>query len=312
MKKSVLKNSIIFLCLIILSGCSFKFYFNTYEDAYSQYLEEERKKEEEKEKKIKSRNYIDENMNPYFTLLNNEEKQVYYDILENANNYNKEIIELTYQLPLDNVHNAFLSVMYDNPELFWLKSYLYYTFENEDKIPEIVLKYYEDTEDLELMKNNLNNAVLEIVTEANKLSSNIEKEKYVHDILASKIEYDFSMKEDQRAYGALINNKSVCSGYAKAFQLVMRKLNIPTYYISGDITKDGDVGPHAWNMVKLENELYNVDLTWDDVIDQYGKNRIIYRYFNVNDDTMNQNHVRKDLSIKLPNALGGKYSNMYN
>lgn len=309
MKYNILKICLVFICLIFFNGCSFNYYFYDDYDPNTQFLEEEKRIEAERQKKIKSRNYIDETMNPYFSLLNNEEKQIYYDILENANSYNKEEFDLTYQIPIDNVHKVFLSVLYDNPELFWLKSYLYYTFEGEEEVISIVLKYYEDIEELDIMKQKLNDVVDKVVNEANNISTAIEKEKYVHDYLAKKIQYDMDMKEDQRSYGALVYDKAVCSGYAKAFQLIMRKLNIPTFYVNGDITKDGDLGPHAWNIIKLDEDYYNVDLTWND---RDKDNTIVYKYFNISDEEINSNHVRKELSEKLPNALGGKYSNLYN
>ena len=66
---------------------------------------------------------------------------------------------------------------------------------------------------------------------------------------------------------AIVNKKTVCAGYAKAFQLLLTKLNIPCYYIVG-FAKEA----HAWNIVKLDG-YYNVDLTWDDAKEQY-------KYFN--------------------------------
>ena len=310
MKNSILKIGIILICLICFSGCSFVYdYLMDNYDPNLQYIQEEKRKEEERQQIIKSRNYIDENMNIYFSFLTDEEKQVYYDILENANKYNQEMFDLTYNtLYIDNIENIFNSVLFDNPELFWLKSYLYYTYEGEENVISLELKYYEDLEDLNLMKQKLNNITEKIVNETNHYLNDFEKEKFVHDKLAKSIEYDMDMKDDQRVYGALVDNKAVCAGYAKAFQLIMRKLNIPTYYISGDINEGDDTGPHAWNIIKLDDGLYNVDLTWNDD-DKH--DRIHYDYYNISDEIINKNHNRKDISLKIPNALGGKYSNLY-
>ena len=40
-------------------------------------------------------------------------------------------------------------------------------------------------------------------------------------------------KYNQTAYSALVNGSTVCAGYSKAFQLLMTKLGIPTYYVVG-------------------------------------------------------------------------------
>ena len=79
---------------------------------------------------------------------------------------------------------------------------------------------------------------------------------------------------------------------------IMNKLGIRTYYITGDSS-----GDHSWNIVELENEYYNVDLTWDD------QKKISYRYFNVPDSIFTKTHIRKDLSIYLPVCRGNKYYN---
>jgi transglutaminase/protease-like cytokinesis protein 3 len=81
----------------------------------------------------------------------------------------------------------------------------------------------------------------------------------------------------------------------------MTKLGIPTYYITGDAN-----GDHAWNLILLDDGFYNVDLTWDDQVD-----RIIYKYYNVNEEMITTDHTRRELSTKLVKAEGSKYINKY-
>ena len=309
---------LIFILVIILftNACYIRFNipfdYSEYEyteDDNLKYLEEENKRiEEEKQKKIASRNYIDIEFNPYFGLLNDEEKQIYYDLLENANNYNKEIIKLTYEINFERLHYVFLSLLYDNPELFWLKSYIYYKYEDSDIVSKVKLEYYDDVDNVNIMRQQIDSVVNEIVTEANKFSYVYQKEKYVHDILVKKITYDVSMIDDQRVYGALVLNKSVCSGYAKSFQLIMRKLNVPTFYVFGEVSSNGKSELHAWNLIKLDGELYNVDVTWDDYDYDYD---IGYQYYNLNDYEFSYNHSRKELSTYLGSATATKYSYWY-
>ena len=45
-----------------------------------------------------------------------------------------------------------------------------------------------------------------------------------------------------------------------AFYRLMTEMDIPCRIVSG--TADG--GSHAWNIVKMDGEWYNVDVTWDD------------------------------------------------
>ena len=65
------------------------------------------------------------------------------------------------------------------------------------------------------------------------------------------------------AYGALVNHKSVCAGYADAFSVLCEVSELESARISGPTKEDGD-GPHAWNMVKINGDWYLVDTTWED------------------------------------------------
>ena len=56
-------------------------------------------------------------------------------------------------------------------------------------------------------------------------------------------------------------------------------------------------------MVKIENEWYYVDLTWNDTGDR--KN---YRYFNVNDSTFLKNHSAFEIETEVPGVGSWCYS----
>ena len=60
--------------------------------------------------------------------------------------------------------------------------------------------------------------------------------------------------------GALLDGyQPVCEGYAKALQLLCHEANIPCVQVSGDAG-----GGHMWTAVKLEDDWYFCDPTWDD------------------------------------------------
>lgn len=250
---------------------------------------------------VKNRNYIDAEFFPYYALLSESEKEVYYDILEGAQEY-KEYVTPSRKIKIDQVSYIFHAVMFDHPELFWLDSkYSYDYYHNNDEVIKINLNYTSVINDIEHNRDIFNTAVNTIVDAAKTYELDYEKEKYVHDALINIITYDENYKDDQSAFGALIYNKGVCAGYAKAFQIIMTKLGIPTYYITG--TAEGE---HAWNLILLDDGYYNIDLTWDDQVD-----RIIYKYYNVNEDMISKDHTRKDLSTKIVKAEGTKYINKY-
>ena len=62
-------------------------------------------------------------------------------------------------------------------------------------------------------------------------------------------------------YGALKDGCAVCEGYACAAKLILNKLNIECDIELGNVIGGGG---HAWNLVRLEGNWYQLDVTWND------------------------------------------------
>lgn len=73
--------------------------------------------------------------------------------------------------------------------------------------------------------------------------------------LVKNVEYELSTHE-QHIYGTLFNKKTVCAGYSKTFALLCRYVGIECDYMHTDA-----IGNHAWNLIKLRDYWYVVDLT---------------------------------------------------
>lgn len=68
-------------------------------------------------------------------------------------------------------------------------------------------------------------------------------------------------------YGAIVETKVVCEGYARMFKYIMDGLNIPCILVSGIATNsEGETELHAWNYVELNGQWYAVDVTWNDPV----------------------------------------------
>lgn len=107
-----------------------------------------------------------------------------------------------------------------------------------------------------------------------------KKAKYIHDYLANNILYQDTVN-DQNAYSAVVEGKTVCAGYAKSYQDLLTRLGIKCWYISGYARE-----PHAWNVLWLDGECVYTDVTWADQ-DTY----IQYSYFNISKEQMEQDHT---------------------
>lgn len=65
------------------------------------------------------------------------------------------------------------------------------------------------------------------------------------------------------AYGALVRGLAVCDGIAAAFALAASAMGYAVTVVSGNAAKDGHREEHAWNVIRVGNDCYHVDVTWD-------------------------------------------------
>ena len=241
---------------------------------------------------------FDELFYPYYHMLGEKEKKLYKQIYANANAQTAEFRPVEECTPKQWIA-AWDCVFYDHPELFWMNNSKYYEYDYSGSVIKVGLEFYSEIPDVEKARTRFNNAANEILAGATDLATDYDKEKYIHDALVNKISYMFNSM-DQSAFSSIPNDYTVCCGYAKAFQYLMQKLGVPTYFVIG---WGGEM--HAWNIIKLDDEYYNVDVTWDDT------DPMTYDFFNVT-DKKNLMHTRMYQSRYLPACNGTTYSGLEN
>lgn len=232
---------------------------------------------------------------PYFSYLSADEKIIYKQIYANATEISKYFVPKV-KINISQLKKVFEAVYNDHPELFWLNTSYSYKYTPDNNCVQIILSFNETINDIVNAKKKFDTEVNKIISAANKLKTNYEKEKYVHDTIVKSVKYDKNASMNQSAYSALVNKSTICAGYSRAFQYIMINLHIPTYYCVGISSVN-----HAWNIVKLDDGYYNVDLTWDNT----DSNR--YKYFNKTDSDFSITHKRTGLSLKLPKCNATKY-----
>lgn len=126
------------------------------------------------------------------------------------------------------------------------------------------------------MIKEINNKVLSIInTYITSDMSDYDKIKVIHDYIINNTVYDKTKSGySHLAYGALIDHSAICGGYTDAMSIFLFALNIPNYKISTD--------EHIWNLVKLDNTWYHLDLTWDDPVNDI-KDILSHNYFLITD-----------------------------
>lgn len=190
------------------------------------------------------------------------------------------------------------------------------TVEYSSEIHEI----YDDTAVVEAYKNGdsskLNEKDKYVLDTASNVIKDIiqdkmtdyEKEKTMYDWLFHYATYDDSSlaaisddNDNYTPYGVFKSRKTICVGNATTFKLFMDMMGIDCQIIHSTA-----YGEHAWNMVKIDEEWYHVDLT----MDTDGSGNPQYNYFNVPDTVISTNGCSYDTK-NYPTATSTKDCYIY-
>lgn len=242
--------------------------------------------------------FFDANLYPYYHMIDSKGQHLYRQIFANAAAMNAAFVPIE-AVPVSQLKNVVMAVYNDHPELFWLNTIFTCKYDKNKICAELELEFNMTKEELATASSEFFNTTNNLLTQVEHLATPYEKERRLHDMLIERIEYEKGADKNQSAYSALVEGKSVCAGYARAYQYLMQRLGIPCYYCTGFAGTD-----HAWNIVALDDGYYNVDLTWDDT--PGGE----YDYFNKTDKEYAKTHVRRDLSVNLPKCEGERYRNL--
>jgi len=167
--------------------------------------------------------------------------------------------------------NVFSIIIMEHPELWWIGwfTYYYYYYYNS-YIHEITYNMIRDDETSRFREYNaqsiasinkkiemVKNDIMEKISKLN-LTTDYAIIRYIHDYLIIRNTYllDESRLHIRSLYGSMVENTCVCAGYAEAFQYMAQQYNIECI--------KGLSMTHEWNYVKLNNNWYVMDLTWDD------------------------------------------------
>lgn len=136
-------------------------------------------------------------------------------------------------------------------------------------------------EEIALLNTAIDDIYPKIVNENATVEENI---KSVHDYIINNTKYDISRKNGESeyhsdtAYGALYEGYAVCGGYSDTMSLFLNRMNIPNFKASSDM--------HIWNVVNVNGQWLNLDLTWDDPISIDGLDYLEYDFFLIDSQRM--------------------------
>ena len=167
-----------------------------------------------------------------------------------------------YEIHRDNMEHVVDGVINDNPDLYHVLTCKWYYSSSTGLVSRLVPTYGEGLDDAAFM-----NGMAEALAVVDEGMSDLEKAVAFHEYLALNCEYDLNYytsagpdPTSYSAYGVFAKKVAVCQGYALAFKYLCNQVGINCYMVTSTGMN------HAWNMVELDGELYQVDITWDDPV----------------------------------------------
>lgn len=237
------------------------------------------------------------------SILDEDEQLIYDEIKEALLQFKTDVTFTTPRVKAQKGREIFQMVLTDHGEIFWAKMIKGYTnvITKNATNNTMSFSYAYTVDEAKEIKEQIDPKIQAIVDEANKYDSDEEKIRFVHDKLIEIGTYNGNYSKEQYSeFQSIISlyttGETVCNGFANSFKFIMNRLGIDALsikYVSEEEDKN-----HIWNMVKVNGEWKNIDITYDNARARDNNTKTDYTYFLVDNDFFYQTHPKV---IKLPN-----------
>lgn len=173
-----------------------------------------------------------------------------------------------YSIDSDDFKIYAAEIFNSNPRYFYLYGFSWNASWTTNYVTTVYLSYDEEytKSEVKSMLKQYDAAVNAVLQGISASWTDMEKLLYLNDYFARNCAYDTIVYTNPAAasdliytaYGVLVNKSAVCQGYALAYYELAEQLGIPCQMITSNSIN------HAWNMVKVNDKYYQVDVTWDD------------------------------------------------
>jgi len=234
----------------------------------------------------------------YYAALNDKEKNVYDQVSNMLLNFETKIA--VQEISVSEMNRVIYAVQADHPEYFWVGTFYYLSNRLSENLIEIDAEY-----PYELTEKDRRQAKIDAVYDAFIVGmpgslDDYGKVKYVYDYVVRNTDYVVNPPEDQNIYSVFGNNQSVCAGYAKSTQYLLKRIGIDCSYVTGEAI---GLGPHGWNIVGIDGEYYYLDATWGELsvtASSEPEKNISYEFFCVTTAVLLKTHIIDETVIQYP------------
>lgn len=244
-------------------------------------------------------------------FLTDAQKSVYEALETGITNCDESIpVNTELGLKIEDIRPVIEMFLADHPGYFWFPgsfSYSHYSDIVASIKPQYTMAGVTATKTQIEQAKDIYEAKLDAVIDEmeTKLTNPTDYQKalWLHDKVAEIVTYEYGPNH-QTAYGALVEEKAVCAGYAELYQALLLEAGIPAWSVKGvsinPVTQE--VQNHEWNLLWIDGNCVYADVTWDDQMDE-----IFHIYFARDITGMNPEHaLNNNYSDKIPECVPGK------
>ena len=157
----------------------------------------------------------------------------------------------------DELGKLFSDATKDTPYLFYVSNNLSYSYRTGGSVVSVNPKYTMDRTDAEAAVELCKGEIKKMAELLSDRESELERLVGAHDLICKSFTYDV-MLESNNIYSFFTTRKGTCQGYTWTYMALLRELGIECHYVASDSIA------HIWLAVKIDEEWYYSDATWDD------------------------------------------------
>lgn len=215
--------------------------------------------------------------NYIYTQLNQREENISFVFSGDKNNFSQNISEA--------ITNAYSKD--DYLERSWIEIIPKASATQDGIKTEIKISYLTSKTEEQFIEEELKKIINLIIKDD---MTEYQKVRAINDYLVERYEYDYTLKSSS-AYSALSTNHAICQGYSMTAYKLFKYANIESKIVIGTSGNQS----HSWNIVKINNCWYHLDITNNDSTSSD-------KYFLKSDDWLKSNNYKWD-SSNYPAAL---------
>lgn len=201
----------------------------------------------------------------YYEQLNIDQQFDYRKVARAISHYEDQICVNIDDAKM--LHQTLMAINYDNPEFCYWSLDESYIENRELKLAYLTENANEAMKLIQMLRDK-RRKILDDLCEGKATITQKEVLRKVFDYLADNVIY--AEDELQKPVcspwiydisGILLKEKGVCLGIAMTVNYLCQALHIPSILITGEAKVAGWTGNHGWNLVRLDDEYYHMDVT---------------------------------------------------